>query len=48
MLSVPCSIVVVPCGVTACVVILALATLGKTDVTLYDGAWSEWGALSAG
>jgi thiosulfate/3-mercaptopyruvate sulfurtransferase len=31
-------------GVTACVVILALATLGKTDVTLYDGAWSEWGA----
>ena len=31
-------------GVTACVVILALATLGVTDVTLYDGAWSEWGA----
>jgi len=31
-------------GVTACVVILALATLGKADVTLYDGAWSEWGA----
>src|SRR5690606_39161863 len=31
-------------GVTACVVILALATLGVSDVTLYDGAWSEWGA----
>lgn len=31
-------------GVTACVVILALATLGANDVTLYDGAWSEWGA----
>lgn len=26
-------------GVTACVVILALATLGVNDVTLYDGAW---------
>ncbi len=31
-------------GVTACVVILALATLDANDVTLYDGAWSEWGA----
>lgn len=31
-------------GVTACVAILALATLGVNDVTLYDGAWSEWGA----
>ncbi|MEO3991731.1 3-mercaptopyruvate sulfurtransferase [Pseudocitrobacter cyperus] len=31
-------------GVTAAVVVLALATLGATDVTLYDGAWSEWGA----
>ena len=31
-------------GVTACVVILALATLGANDATLYDGAWSEWGA----
>ena len=31
-------------GVTACVVILALATLGANDVMLYDGAWSEWGA----
>lgn len=31
-------------GVTACVVILALATLGVTNVSLYDGAWSEWGA----
>ncbi|WP_330983041.1 MULTISPECIES: 3-mercaptopyruvate sulfurtransferase [Enterobacterales] len=31
-------------GVTACVVILALATLGVTGITLYDGAWSEWGA----
>ncbi|MCW2475637.1 3-mercaptopyruvate sulfurtransferase [Candidatus Symbiopectobacterium sp. NZEC151] len=30
-------------GVTAVVVILALAQLGVSDVTLYDGAWSEWG-----
>lgn len=31
-------------GVTAAVVVLALATLGARDVTLYDGSWSEWGA----
>ena len=31
-------------GVTACVVILALATLGTDNVNLYDGSWSEWGA----
>jgi Rhodanese-related sulfurtransferase len=31
-------------GVTAAVLVLALATLGVNDVTLYDGAWSEWGA----
>lgn len=31
-------------GVTAAVVVLALATLGVPDIALYDGAWSEWGA----
>lgn len=31
-------------GVTAAVVMLALATLDAPDVTLYDGSWSEWGA----
>ena len=31
-------------GVTAAVLSLALASLGKTDTRLYDGSWSEWGA----
>ena len=31
-------------GVTAATLLLALAQLGKEDVRLYDGSWSEWGA----
>ncbi len=31
-------------GVTAVVVILALATLGVKNIKLYDGAWGEWGS----
>ncbi|MFC3396410.1 3-mercaptopyruvate sulfurtransferase [Brenneria rubrifaciens] len=31
-------------GVTACVVILALHVLNVPNVTLYDGAWSDWGS----
>lgn len=31
-------------GVTAAVLTLALAKLGKTDVRLYDGSWTEWGS----
>lgn len=31
-------------GVTAAVVVLALTSLDVNGVSLYDGAWSEWGA----
>jgi len=33
-------------GVTAAAIALALASLGHTDNTLYDGSWTEWGGLS--
>ncbi|CAI5498911.1 unnamed protein product [Closterium sp. Naga37s-1] len=32
-------------GVTACVLALALARLGRWDVPVYDGSWTEWGSL---
>jgi thiosulfate/3-mercaptopyruvate sulfurtransferase len=31
-------------GASACALIHALHLLGAEDVTLYDGAWTEWGA----
>jgi thiosulfate/3-mercaptopyruvate sulfurtransferase len=31
-------------GVTAAVLLFALASIGKHDVTLYDGSWTEWGS----
>jgi thiosulfate/3-mercaptopyruvate sulfurtransferase len=34
-------------GVTAAVLLFGAQLLGKDDVKLYDGSWSEWGANSA-
>ncbi len=31
-------------GVTACVILFGAHLLGKVDLSLYDGSWSEWGA----
>ncbi len=31
-------------GVTACVLALGLHLLGKGDVAVYDGSWTEWGS----
>jgi len=31
-------------GVTAAVLLFALARVGKFDVSIYDGSWTEWGS----
>lgn len=31
-------------GVSACLPLLALASIGLRDAALYDGSWAEWGA----
>lgn len=31
-------------GVSACILLLGLAQIGKRDAGLYDGSWAEWGS----
>jgi thiosulfate/3-mercaptopyruvate sulfurtransferase len=31
--------------VSAAVLALALASIGRWDAAVYDGSWAEWGAL---
>lgn len=33
-------------GITACVIALALFTIGKKNSSVYDGSWAEWGNTS--
>ena len=35
-------------GVTAAILSLALERIGKTDHTVYDGSWAEWGMFPTG
>ncbi len=32
-------------GITACILSLALERIGKNDHAVYDGSWTEWGAV---
>jgi thiosulfate/3-mercaptopyruvate sulfurtransferase len=42
----PAAAIITTCGsgISASILALALARLGRDDVAVYDGSWSEWGA----
>ena len=44
----PAEAIITTCGsgISASILALALARLGREDVAVYDGSWSEWGARS--
>ena len=33
-------------GISAAILALALARIGREDVAVYDGSWTEWGGLA--
>jgi thiosulfate/3-mercaptopyruvate sulfurtransferase len=33
-------------GITACVLALGAELIGKSDVSVYDGSWTEYGSLT--
>jgi thiosulfate/3-mercaptopyruvate sulfurtransferase len=45
-----CDCLIASCGsgITACMIALALYHLGRDDIAVYDGSWSEWGCTHAG
>jgi thiosulfate/3-mercaptopyruvate sulfurtransferase len=32
-------------GVTGCIILVAAIIAGRSNVSLYDGSWSEWGSI---
>lgn len=35
-------------GITACIILLAAEIIGKKDMAVYDGSWTEWAQLEQG